>query len=281
MRKRITYIAALLLAFAAFYGANKYFFEKGFHFFQGFLNNYPVSFFLTYAIVGIPAFIFVFFTNNRSLLEPLGLRGNILKAMLLAFAFSIPMFVGSGISQGFQISIDGTTFWFGAVFAAFFEEVYYRGFFFGQLYRNTSLGFLPALIVPALTFASLHLYQSHDPATLVGIFITTFMGAALFAWLYCEWDYNLWVPIFLHFFMNLSWSLFGAVSDNALGNGGANMFRAMTIAFAVVGTLAYKRRKGLPLAIDKRVLLAARVTPSRRAEPHHILPLSATKNESS
>lgn len=255
MQKSIGYIVGLLIAFAAFFTLKEFFFGKGFHFFQGFLNLYPLSFFLIYALVGIPAFVFVFLSNENRFFAPLGLNGNIPKAVLVAFVFSIPMFVGYGFPSGFQVSIDGKEFWFGCVFAAFFEELYYRGFFFGQLYRKTNLGFFPALIVPALIFASLHLYQSQNPVTLLGIFITTFMGAGLFAWLYCEWNYNLWVPIFLHFFMNLSWGLFEDVSDNALGDVNANIYRGMTIALAIIGTLLYKRRMGLLLEVNKRTLL--------------------------
>ncbi|MCF8463459.1 MAG: CPBP family intramembrane metalloprotease [Flavobacteriales bacterium] len=255
MQKAVAYILTLLTSFAAFFWIKEAFFAKGFHFFESFLSLYPLSFFLIYALVGVPTFVFVYLANERHLLEPLGLRGNVFRAVVLAFVFSMPMMVGYGLPSGFRISIDGREFWFGCVFAAFFEELYYRGFFFGQLYRKTKLGFFPALIVPALIFASLHLYQSQDLATLVGIFITTFMGAGLFAWLYCEWNYNLWVPIFLHFFMNLSWSLFDDVADNALGDVNANIYRALTILLAIGGTLVYKRRMRIPLAINKTTLL--------------------------
>ncbi len=163
------------------------------------------------------------------------------------------MFIGFGLIGGFKMHLELRDFWFGGVFAAFFEELYYRGFFFGQLFKKTKLGFFPALILSALIFASLHLYQSTDPGTLTGIFITTFMGAGLFAWLYIEWDYNLWIPIGLHFFMNLSWELFSTY-DNAFGDLNANLIRGLTIVFAIVGTLIYKRRHKQPLIINKSTL---------------------------
>lgn len=259
---RFAYIAGLLIAFAAFFALNKLFFAQGFQFFQGATRSAPLSFFLSYASVGMPVFAFVYFTNGQRVLAPLGFCGNAMKGMLFAFGCSIPMFVGFGIPRGFQVSIESTTFWFGCVFAALFEEVYYRGFFFGQLLRKTTLGFIPALVVPAVTFASLHLYQSRDPSTLAGIFLTTFLGAGLFAWLYCEWDFNLWVPMFLHFFMNFSWSLFDSVADNALGDVAANVYRALTVTCAIVGTLLYKRRRREPLAINRRVLWAQPVLPT-------------------
>ena len=66
---------------------------------------------------------------------------------------------------------------------------------------------------------------------------------------------DLWVPVGLHFAMNLSWDLF-AISDNALGSVSANVIRGLTVALAVVGTVGYKRRRvGLPLAVTRTTLL--------------------------
>ena len=52
-------------------------------------------------------------------------------------------------------------------------------------------------------------------------------------------EFNLWLPIALHLFINLFWDLF-AVSGNALGGLNANVFRIATIALVVVGTVIYK-----------------------------------------
>ncbi|PKP02477.1 MAG: CPBP family intramembrane metalloprotease [Bacteroidetes bacterium HGW-Bacteroidetes-9] len=253
MKREIRYIFALIVFFSLFYIADKTLFSKIYHLIENVIQTYPLSFFLTYLFVGLPVLMFVFFSNKRKLVSPLGLRRNILKGVLISFIFSIPMFVGYGIMAGFSINISAKTFWFGCVFAAFFEELYYRGIFFGQLFKNTRLGFFPSLIVSALVFASLHLYQSNDLVTMIGIFITTFMGAGLFAWLYSEWDFNLWVPVSLHFFMNLSWEMF-SVADNALGGLNAGLIRGLTIMLAIVGTIIYKKKRGIPLTVNKFTL---------------------------
>ena len=83
--------------------------------------------------------------------------------------------------------------------------------------------------------------------------MTTFMGAGLFAWLYVEWNYNLWLPVALHFFMNLSWEIF-AVSDNALGGLEANLIRGLTVLLAITGTLFYKKKQNIPLAVNRDTL---------------------------
>ena len=68
------------------------------------------------------------------------------------------------------------------------------------------------------------------------------MGAGWFAWLFIEWKENLWIPIFLHIFMNLSWVLF-EVDNNALGGYVTNIFRIITIALTVIITIIYNKRK--------------------------------------
>ncbi len=254
MNNDLKYILVLCISFGLYFIADKTLFSEIYHAIENAIHIYPASYFTTYSIVGIPVFVFVYFSNKYRILGPLGLKGNIVKGIVFSFLFSIPMFIGYAILSGFKIDIEPSNFWFGCVFAAFFEELYYRGFFFGQIFKNSKLGFLPSLVLSALIFASLHLYQSDDPATLIGIFITTLMGAGLFAWLFVEWDYNLWIPIMLHFFMNLSWEMF-SISDNALGGWEANAFRGLTIVFAIVGTIIYKRRNNIPLAVNKKTLV--------------------------
>jgi len=253
MKKELTYIFTLAVFFSLYFIANKTFFTSIYYPIQNIIHFYPLSYSLTYLIVGLPLLLFVLFSNDYQILDALGLNKKFIQGITFSFLFSIPMFIGYGIVSSFKVNIDAKTFWLGCVIAAFFEELYYRGVFFGQLFRKTRLGFFPALIVSALIFASLHLYQSSDVPTLIGIFITTFMGAGLFAWLYVEWDYNLWISIGLHFFMNLSWSVF-SIADNALGDWSANLIRGITVLFAIIGTIYYKRRRDIPLAISGNTL---------------------------
>lgn len=254
MRKELIVGILTLASFAVYYALNEAFFSTIYYAFQEVLEVYPLSFFLAYAVIGIPVIIVAGYLFNWNLPRALGLNGNPLRALGLATVFTAPMFLGYGSLSGFNTSLEMKGFWFGCVFAGFFEELYYRGFFFGMLHRKTRLGFLTALILSAIIFASLHLYQSSELGVMVGVFLTTFMGAGLFAWLYVEWEYDLWVPIALHFMMNLSWGLFN-MADNALGGIEANIFRAATITLAIVLTIAYKRIHSLPMAINSKTLI--------------------------
>ncbi|MEM6318925.1 MAG: CPBP family intramembrane glutamic endopeptidase [Bacteroidota bacterium] len=112
---------------------------------------------------------------------------------------------------------------------------------------------MPAVLFGAIYFGSLHLYQSTEFNQLVGIFLVTFLGGILFAWLYTEWDFNIWVPVFVHMLMNFAWELF-SVSSNALGGTYSNVFRIVTIALVIILTIRYKKRKGLQLEVNKKTL---------------------------
>ena len=122
------------------------------------------------------------------------------------------------------------------------EEFLFRGFLFGILFRKLGWGFIPASVLGAVIFASGHLYQAGSFLEGIGIFMVTFMGAAWFAWLFIEWDENLWIPIFLHTLMNLSWVLFD-VGGNALGDSQTNLYRAITIVLSVATTIVRNIRK--------------------------------------
>ena len=219
------------------------------------LENIGISHFLTYAIIGIPLLIGVGLIHGfRRVSESVGLAGSIPKGFLFALICTLPMLIGYASVFDFNSDITFTQIFTGAVVAGFIEELFYRGVLFGQIYRYTRIGFIPSIVLGALVFAMGHLYQSQDLSTLVGIFITTFMGAILFAWVYVECQYNLWVSIFLHILMNLFWMLF-SVSDNAFGGGYANIFRMITIAMVIVLTVVPKVRRGQKVEINRKTLL--------------------------
>ena len=214
-----------------------------------------ISYALTYFIIGIPIFIGTFLLDKTTnILKSLGLSESIFTALWISILFTLPMFIGGLFFFKFNPNIDFQNLIAGTLIAGFMEELYFRGFLFGQIFKKTNLGFIPSILFGALLFAFGHLYQSQDINELVGIFIVTFSGAIFFAWLYVEWKYNLWVSILTHTLMNLSWNLFN-VSDSALGDLTANIFRALTIIIAIVFTVIYKKRKGEKLIVNKKTLI--------------------------
>ncbi len=253
MKKYKNFLVILLCFVLHFYFDDMYF-SKVRAFLDTFILNKGISHNLSYLFFGIPLFIGALIVDKgKNIFKNLGLSQSIIKGLTFSFLCTAPMFIGFAFFFSVNDNISSNEFLISGIAAAFFEELYFRAYLFGLTFKFTRLGFIPAILAGALLFATIHLYQSQDVATLVGIFLTTFIGAIIFAWVYVEWNFNLWIPIGLHFFMNLSWMLF-AVSDNALGNTYANVFRIVTIIFIFTLTILYKKLKGQPFYITKKTV---------------------------
>lgn len=181
--------------------------------------------------------------NERNLLEAWGIKDGFTRGLRLAFLMTLPMLIGYGIANNFNINISLNQIFYGVLIAPIFEELMYRGFLFGQLYRFGGWGVIPAGLLNALIFASLHLYQAQDFGSAVAIFTVTALGGMWFAWLYVEWNYNLWISIFLHLFMNAWWIIF-EMGNNAAGGWYANIFRALAIAASIIITIRMRKKQG-------------------------------------
>ncbi|MFN2442575.1 MAG: lysostaphin resistance A-like protein [Thermoanaerobaculia bacterium] len=175
----------------------------------------------------------------RAALTELGLRASLGRALVVAFAATLPMLVGFGVTGTFRTDYSLLVLTVTAVFSPVGEEILFRGFAFGQLYRRARWGFWPAILIPTLFFSLGHLYQAQSVLSALGIFGVTALGSVWFAWLYLRWD-NLWVPIALHALMNLWWYVF-EVDRTALGGWFANAARIITIVLSIVITLHRNR----------------------------------------
>ncbi|MFC2186058.1 lysostaphin resistance A-like protein [Fulvivirgaceae bacterium LMO-SS25] len=248
---KITLIVAI--AFGVYYILD----EQYFRIFRSWLHEdvihqYGISHNIAYLVSGIPIFLGTILMHRESkFFKSLGLNGSLIKAIKLSLICTSPMLLGYLIVFDLNRELTLNTFLISGVAAAFFEEIYFRAFLFGQVFRYTRFGFIPSIFFGAIIFALSHLYQSSDPATIFGIFITTLLGAILFAWLYVEWKFSIWIPILLHFFMNVIWMVFAA-GDNALGGVYSNIFRIITIILVIVLTIKYKGRNGESLTINRK-----------------------------
>ncbi|WP_343747595.1 CPBP family intramembrane glutamic endopeptidase [Fluviicola sp.] len=216
------------------------------------------SYIITYLLIGLPIFAGTYLICKReNVFADLGMSGNLFTGIGVSALFTLPLFIGGLLFFDFNTKIETENLIAGTLIAGLMEEWYFRGFFFGMLFRHTRIGFIPAIFFGAVIFAFGHLYQGSGFLELTGIFTVTFLGAVFFAWLFAEWKYNLWVPVFTHTFMNLSWALFD-VDATALGGLKSNIFRLLTIFLAVGFTLIYKKRKNQPLEVNRHTLLLKR-----------------------
>ncbi len=255
MEKSIKNLLIIIISFGIYFVVDDLFFKEIRDWFFEVTQQLGVSHIIAYSITGIPLFMgTLLIGGSANIWCDLGLDRSILKGMLFVIICTLPMYIGFSILFNLNLEINLNTILIGVVSAGFFEELYFRGFLFGLPFRKSNLGFIFAVLFGAVYFGALHLYQSTEMSEIIGIFLITFLGGVLFAWVYAEWNFNIWVPIFLHTFMNLAWELF-SVSENALGSIYANVFRFATIVLIIVLTILYKKRKGSKCIITKRTLL--------------------------
>jgi len=183
----------------------------------------------------VPVLVTAALFGWKKLPEELGIHRGFTKGLGFALLATMPMAVGYAVVSGFQWEMNLPDFMYGCVQASFAEEILFRAFLFGLLFRKAGWGLVPATLVDGLVFGAIHMYQGDTMAEAGMVFIATGAGAVWFSWLFKEWNWNLWVPVFLHFFMNFWWGGFD-MADNAAGGLWANVFRIMTIAFTVIVT---------------------------------------------
>ncbi len=209
---------------------------------------------LYYLISSAPVIIALFLLMQpRSILSNMGLNKGFLIALVFGAIATIPMSIGGLIFAEYSRDVTVDYMIYGAGVAGFMEEFFFRGFLFGLLFRIAKWGFIPSIFITSMIFGLGHLYQSNDLLSALGVFGVTAFGSLLFAWVYVEWNYNLWCAIFLHIFMNLWWIVF-SLSSTAQGDLLANIIRVLSIAIVIILTILYKKRHRLSYQVNRKTL---------------------------
>lgn len=174
----------------------------------------------------------------------MGLNRSFLKGSLFALICCSPLLIGFPIIGSFDYGLSLDTFLRRVCLAAFLEELVFRGFLFGQLYRYGKVGFVWAVIIPAILFGMGHLYQGHSILSSLMAFGVTALGALYFSWVYVKTDFNLWIPVGLHLFMNLCWTVFPVEGNvNAVGSLVPNILRLISIVLTITLIIVLYKKK--------------------------------------
>lgn len=202
------------------------------------------KFIVGYSIMFIAVIILTLFVvKPKELFSFLGISGNIAKGFFISLICVLPLYVIFPILGSFNSYTTLSLILRKSVFPGFMEEFMFRAFMFGLLFRYAKTGFFWAVILPALLFGFIHLYQGHDVVSSLAAFGVTFIGAVYFSWMYVEWNFNLWVPVGLHMLMNGAWVIF-SMEGTEVAAGGliSNIVRIASILLAVAITVWYKKR---------------------------------------
>ena len=175
----------------------------------------------------------------------LGLSGNILKGLGIALLCVLPLYLVFPFFGNLNTELTFSVFYDRCILTGFKEELVFRAFMFGLLFRYAKTGFFWDVILPALYFGSVHLYQGHDALSALAAFGVTFIGALYFSWIYVEWNFNIWIPTGLHILMNGAWHIF-TMEGTEVAAGGlvSNMVRIISIVLAIAITIYYHKKRG-------------------------------------
>lgn len=246
--------AIVLLVLATFLAVNAIGLTA-FRAWAGDLTGWPRMFALAILGYGLylagPLAVAALLFGRRQMFAALGLTASPLPALILATACTAIVWIGYAASvslaplDGLAISIAR-----GAILPGAAEEILFRAFLFGFLYRFAGWGFLPAALLSSLVFGLEHLYQGSAALEALGIVALTGIGGVWWSWLLVEWRWNVWVPIAFHVGLNAAWETFD-VADNALGPAATIVLRLACVALSVVATIVIARRRG-GLAVSGR-----------------------------
>lgn len=180
----------------------------------------------------------------KDILQFMGLNNNPVKGLSVAMMCVLPLYIAFPLLGSFNTDVTLAYIARKSLMPGFFEEFIWRAFMFGLLFRYAKIGFAGSILIPAILFGSIHTYQGHDFASSAAAFAITMIGALYFAWMYVEWNFNLWVPIGLHILMNGAWVLFNLEGTQVAAGGLiSNIMRVISIALAITLTICYKKRE--------------------------------------
>ncbi|WES96858.1 CPBP family intramembrane metalloprotease [Chryseobacterium arthrosphaerae] len=254
MSKNIRFFFIFILGFTIYYFLDFFYFKTIQSFSKNIFHSKAIAHVTAYTITLIPLIITLkILFPKRNIPDLFSLNKPMIQGFTLALTGTLPMLIGYLIHFKIIPTIHWEPLFINTLSSAFFEEIIFRAFLIGILYRFTRLGFLSSVLSGSLLFAQVHLYQSQNLVELTEIFAITFLGSIFFAWAYFESKYNLWTAIFLHFFMNLYWEIFN-VSENVSGNFYGNLYKFLSIAVLTVVIIYCKRKNKIPFEITGKSL---------------------------
>ncbi|NIF05415.1 CPBP family intramembrane metalloprotease [Chryseobacterium sp. Tr-659] len=254
MSKNIRFFSIFILGFTAYYFFDFLCFKSIQTFSKNTIHSKALAHVIAYSVTLIPLVITLkILLPQKNIFDLFSLNKPPVKGFLLTLIGTFPMLAGYFIHFNIIEKINFESLFINTISSAFFEEIIFRAFLIGILFRFTRLGFISSALLGSLLFAQVHLYQSRNIVELIEIFVITFLGSLFFAWVYFETEFNLWSAIFLHFFMNLYWEIFN-VSENVSGNLYGNIYKLLSI-IVVIGLIVYfKRKNKSPFLITRRSL---------------------------
>jgi membrane protease YdiL (CAAX protease family) len=214
---------------------------------QNLRNHQPVPDFasemvsLSQILLTLVALILLHRFGIKKALEEIGLsKKPFAPALIFTLMATLPLWLVFAVTMPVQMDISLNEVFYLSLLSPVAEEVVYRGFAFGQIRRRAGWGFWPSALLIGLVFGLGHLGINQNMEEAIGVFLITTIGGVIFSWIYEKWNYNLWAPIGIHFFMNLAWNIFD-VGDSAFA-GWLPTVMQISVLVMVIFLIKYKHR---------------------------------------
>jgi membrane protease YdiL (CAAX protease family) len=117
------------------------------------VDSYPVRLLFHFGWWTIPVLAVTgILYGYKNILKELCIDKGVLAGVAFATITVLPMFVSSAIAGKPSDSTSGLELISNTFFSGFFEELVFRGFLFGLLFRKLNWGFVPAAVLGAIIF---------------------------------------------------------------------------------------------------------------------------------
>jgi membrane protease YdiL (CAAX protease family) len=213
-------------------------------------NDVPTSLWkLAQVVLVLLAMMALRRTGPRGALGELGMDSRVAQGLGVVFLALLPTMAGFAVLNGVNVNFAPMPFVRTALASPFSEEMLFRGLLFRQLHQRAGWPFWAAVLVNAVPFAWGHLYQaqSGDWLGTIAVLAVTGIGAAYSAWLFMRWEWNLWVVIGFHAYLNAAAYAFD-IGDSVLTKASTLPLLVLGLLTTTLVTRRYARRREAPPA---------------------------------
>jgi hypothetical protein len=190
--------------------------------------------------------IVVLVDRGASIFDEVGMARSPLRGFAAGLAMAAPLALTLWLTRGGIELSQPLHLLRLALAGALADELFYRGFALRLLIRRARWGAPAAILATAIAVAAGRIGGIAGEAAPLDVAQAAGLGAATaawFGWLFVAWDDDLWVPLALHFGLNLAWSAF----DGAIVTGGgsplSHLGRLASLAVSIAITLAVRRAR--------------------------------------
>lgn len=138
--KKLNFILIYLIGFIVYYVVDAIIFSHLQKEIAALTKSKVIGHILTYTITFFPllATVAILHRSFKNIFENLRLSGNLFVGFLFAFVITLPFLIAYGLKFSINYKLYFDTIIINTISLAFFEEIIYRAFLIGQLYRVTS-----------------------------------------------------------------------------------------------------------------------------------------------